>query len=120
MYGMSALAGHDRLYGTTYVKDLFPRWLRMLETEFTDGKGSLNGLRSYWTGLEMPFYTGEAGSSMTAQTSFSATPLSSIPSRIGQFNWVAAASATMAAPLIMRAAGEQRNSTMAAMSSGSA
>lgn len=61
MYGMSALAGHDRLYGTTYVKDLFPKWLHMLETEFTDGKGSLNGLRSYWTGLEMPFYTGEAG-----------------------------------------------------------
>jgi hypothetical protein len=61
MYGMSALAGHDRLYGTTYVKDLLPRWQRMLETEFTDGKGSLYGLRSYWTGLAMPFYSGEAG-----------------------------------------------------------
>ncbi|MEA2627237.1 MAG: hypothetical protein QOD06_3282, partial [Candidatus Binatota bacterium] len=61
MYGMSSVAAHDRLYGTTYVRDLLPRWLRMLEAEFTDAKGSLSGLRSYWTGLEMPFYTGEAG-----------------------------------------------------------
>jgi hypothetical protein len=61
MYGMSALATHDRLYGTTYVADHLPRWLDMLETEFTDGKGSLVGLRSYWTGLAMPFYNGEAG-----------------------------------------------------------
>jgi hypothetical protein len=58
---MSALACHDRLYGTMYVRDLFPRWRRMLETEFTDGKASLHGLRSYWTGLAMPFYSGEAG-----------------------------------------------------------
>ena len=61
MYGMSALATHDRLYGTRYVRDVLPRWLEKLETEFTDGKGSLIGLRSYWTGLEMPFYAGEAG-----------------------------------------------------------
>jgi Linalool dehydratase/isomerase len=61
MYGMSALAVHDRLYGTTYVKDLLPKWLDMLDKEFTDGKGSLYGLRSYWTGLAMPFYSGEAG-----------------------------------------------------------
>jgi hypothetical protein len=61
MYGMSALAVHDRLYGTTYIKDLLPAWLDMLEKEFTDGKGSLYGLRSYWTGLAMPFYAGEAG-----------------------------------------------------------
>ncbi|HSD09402.1 MAG TPA: hypothetical protein VLF14_00330 [Candidatus Binatia bacterium] len=61
MYGMSAVAVHDRLYGTTYVKDLLPKWLDMLDKEFTDGKGSLYGLRSYWTGLVMPFYSGEAG-----------------------------------------------------------
>jgi hypothetical protein len=61
MYGMSALAAHDRLFGTTYVKDILPKWLDMLDKEFTDGKGSLYGLRSYWTGLAMPFYSGEAG-----------------------------------------------------------
>ncbi len=61
MYGMSAVATHDRLYGTTYVKDVIPRWFEMLDKEFTDGKGSLYGLRSYWTGLAMPFYSGEAG-----------------------------------------------------------
>ena len=61
MYGMSAVAVHDRLYGTTYVKDVLPRWFEMLDEEFTDGKGSLYGLRSYWTGLAMPFYSGEAG-----------------------------------------------------------
>ena len=61
MYGMSAVATHDRLYGTTYVKELLPKWLGMLDGEFTDGKGSLYGLRSYWTGLAMPFYSGEAG-----------------------------------------------------------
>ena len=32
----------------------------MIETEFTDRKGSLVALRSYWTGLAMPFYAGEA------------------------------------------------------------
>ncbi len=61
MYGMSALATHDALYGTTYVKELLPKWLDMLDKEFTDGKGSLYGLRSYLTGLAMPFYSGEAG-----------------------------------------------------------
>jgi hypothetical protein len=61
MYGMSALATHDRLYGTSYVKEVLPKWLDMLDKEFTDGKGSLYGLRSYWTGLAMPFYSGEAG-----------------------------------------------------------
>ena len=61
MYGMSALAAHDRLYRTTYVQRVLPKWLDMLDKEFTDGKGSLYGLRSYWTGLAMPFYSGEAG-----------------------------------------------------------
>ena len=40
--------------------------------------------------------------------------------RAGQLNCVEAASATMTAPLSMRAAGEHMNSTIAAMSSGSA
>jgi hypothetical protein len=61
MYGMAELAVHDRLFGTRNIQDVLPKWLEMLESEFTDAKGSLVGLRSYWTGLEMPFYTGEAG-----------------------------------------------------------
>jgi hypothetical protein len=43
------------------VKEVLPKWLDMLDKEFTDGKGSLYGLRSYLTGLAMPFYSGEAG-----------------------------------------------------------
>ncbi|MEQ8659388.1 MAG: hypothetical protein RLW62_01085, partial [Gammaproteobacteria bacterium] len=61
MYGMSSLAAHDAVFGTTYARDALPKWMDMLETEFVDEKGSLVGLRSYWTGLEMPFYNGEAG-----------------------------------------------------------
>ncbi|MEX2480052.1 MAG: hypothetical protein WD928_04240 [Gammaproteobacteria bacterium] len=61
MYGMSSLASHDAVFGTNYVQQHLPAWLDKLESEFTDGKGSLIGLRSYWTGLEIPFYAGEAG-----------------------------------------------------------
>ncbi|MGE0484037.1 MAG: hypothetical protein AB7Q81_07845 [Gammaproteobacteria bacterium] len=61
MYGMSSLAAHDAVFGSDYVQRLLPNWLDQLETEFTDGKGSIIGLRSYWTGLEIPFYAGEAG-----------------------------------------------------------
>jgi len=61
MYGMSSLAVHDAAFGTNYAQSALPQWLNMLETEFTDQKGSIIGLRSKWTGLEMPFYSGEAG-----------------------------------------------------------
>ncbi|MSR15763.1 MAG: hypothetical protein EXR86_14655 [Gammaproteobacteria bacterium] len=61
MYGMGPLATHDRIFDTHYLQTVLPQWQRMLDTEFTDGKGSLIGLRSYWTGLEVPFYAGEAG-----------------------------------------------------------
>ena len=61
MYGMGALASHDRVFGTDYVQQVAPRWHDNLAREFTDGKGSLIGLRSYWLGLEIPFYAGEAG-----------------------------------------------------------
>ena len=61
MYGMSALAAHDAVFGTQYAKVILPRWQQMIDTEFTDRKGSLIALRSYWTGLEVPFYAGEAG-----------------------------------------------------------
>ncbi|MEQ8492892.1 MAG: hypothetical protein RLW42_01605, partial [Gammaproteobacteria bacterium] len=61
MYGMSSLAAHDAVFDSDYVRELLPRWLSQLEREFTDGKGSIIGLRSQWTGLEIPFYAGEAG-----------------------------------------------------------
>lgn len=61
MYGMGSLAAHDAVFDTNYVQTRLPAWLEKLESEFTDGKGSLIGLRSYWTGLEIPFYAGEAG-----------------------------------------------------------
>jgi len=61
MYGLGSLAAHDAVFGTDYARSVLPQWLHMLETEFTDRKGSLVGLRSYWTGLEIPFYSGEAG-----------------------------------------------------------
>lgn len=61
MYGMSALAVHDAAFGSSYVRKVLPGWMGMLKTEFTDQKGSIVGLRSKWTGLEMPFYSGEAG-----------------------------------------------------------
>ncbi|MBL6749873.1 MAG: hypothetical protein ISP90_05090 [Nevskia sp.] len=61
MYGMGALAVHDRVFGTRYVPSVLPQWMQRLESEFTDAKGSLVALRSYWTGLRMPFYAGEAG-----------------------------------------------------------
>lgn len=61
MYGLGSLAAHDAVFGTDYARSVLPQWLHMLESEFTDRKGSLVGLRSYWTGIEVPFYSGEAG-----------------------------------------------------------
>jgi hypothetical protein len=57
---MTSLAVHDRLFGTTYVADHLPHWLEKLDTEFTDESGSIIGLRSQHTGLEVPFPVGEA------------------------------------------------------------
>ena len=61
MYGLSGLAVHDAVCGTQYVSKVYPAWRASLRAEFTDLKGSIIGLRSKWTGLAMPFYTGEAG-----------------------------------------------------------
>ena len=61
MYGLSGLASHDAVFGTKYVPKVYPQWRNQLRAEFTDLKGSIVGLRSKWTGLEMPFYNGEAG-----------------------------------------------------------
>ncbi|MBK8957628.1 MAG: hypothetical protein IPM80_04140 [Proteobacteria bacterium] len=61
MYGLASLASHDAVFGTTYAQNSLPKWMDMLESEFMDEKGSIIGLRSYWTGLEVPFYAGEAG-----------------------------------------------------------
>ena len=60
-YGMTALANHDRLFGTDYVEQILPQWLDKLDTEFTDRSGSVIGLRSQLTGIELPFPVGEAG-----------------------------------------------------------
>lgn len=61
MYGMGSLASYDAVFGTNHVQSWLPQWMEKLESEFVDGKGSIIGLRSYWTGLEIPFYAGEAG-----------------------------------------------------------
>lgn len=61
MYGLSGVAAHDAAFGTQHVQNIYPHWKAALRSEFTDLKGSIVGLRSKWTGLEMPFYTGEAG-----------------------------------------------------------
>ena len=50
-YGMTALAVHDRLYGTAYLQRFLPAWLDKLDTEFIDASGSIIGLRSQLTGL---------------------------------------------------------------------
>lgn len=60
-YGMTSLAVHDRLFGTSHAKSLLPLWLDKLDTEFTDESGSIIGLRSQLTGFEVPFPVGEAG-----------------------------------------------------------
>lgn len=60
-YGMTSLASHDRLFGTNYVGRFLPAWLDKLDTEFTDAKGSIIGLRSQHLGFEVPFPVGEAG-----------------------------------------------------------
>jgi hypothetical protein len=61
MYGLSGVAAHDAVFGTRKAAEIYPKWRDKLRAEFTDLKGSIVGLRSKWTGLEMPFYTGEAG-----------------------------------------------------------
>ena len=60
-YGMTSLATHDRLYGTTHVAKFLPGWLDKLDTEFTNEAGSIIGLRSQHLGFEVPFPVGEAG-----------------------------------------------------------
>lgn len=60
-YGMGALASHDKLFDTSYVEEILPRWLVKLDSEFTDPSGSIIGLRSQLTGIEMPFPSSEAG-----------------------------------------------------------
>jgi hypothetical protein len=65
-YGMSSLAVHDKLYGTRFVATHLPNWMQKLDTEFTDGSGSIIGLRSQLTGIEFPFPVGEAGYAMFA------------------------------------------------------
>lgn len=60
-YGMVSLATHDRLLGSGLIAKHLPRWLKGLETEFTDAAGSTVGLRSQYTGIPFPFPVGESG-----------------------------------------------------------
>jgi hypothetical protein len=60
-YGMTALATHDRLFGSNYVGRFLPKWLEKLDTEFTGPSGSIIGLRSQHLGFEVPFPVGESG-----------------------------------------------------------
>jgi hypothetical protein len=60
-FGMTSLAVYDRLFGTGYVQATLDRWLKSLDTEFTDFSGSVIGLRSALTGIRFPFPAGEAG-----------------------------------------------------------
>lgn len=64
--GMVALATADAVFGTAKVASLLPRWLQMLDAEFTDASGSIIGLRSKHTGLPVPFPVDEAGYSWLA------------------------------------------------------
>src|SRR5260370_18765263 len=52
---------YDRGFGTKYVPSVLDRWLRNLDTEFTDYSGSVIGLRSSLTGIRFPFPAGDAG-----------------------------------------------------------
>lgn len=58
-YGMTALAVHDAVFETTKATDRLAHWIEMLDTEFTNAQGSIIGLRSQLTGLEVPFPVGE-------------------------------------------------------------
>jgi hypothetical protein len=60
-FGMTSLAVYDRLFGTGCVDATLDKWLKSLDTEFTDYSGSVIGLRSELTGIRFPFPAGEAG-----------------------------------------------------------
>jgi len=59
-YGMTALASHDAVFGTTKSKDRLATWMKALDTEFTNTQGSVIGLRSQLLGFEVPFPVDEA------------------------------------------------------------
>ncbi len=59
-YGMTSLKIYDRVFGTRYVASVLDRWLKNLDTEFTDYSGSIIGLRSSLTGISFPFPAADA------------------------------------------------------------
>ncbi|MFD1189552.1 linalool dehydratase/isomerase domain-containing protein [Phenylobacterium conjunctum] len=63
-YGMGSLAVQDAVCGTDNVARYLPRWLKELDTEFTDESGSIIGLKSQLTGLPVPFPASEIGYSL--------------------------------------------------------
>jgi hypothetical protein len=58
--GMTSVALDDRLRGKTNLDEILPRWLDMLDSEMSDGKGSPLALRSTLTGWSLPFPTPDA------------------------------------------------------------
>ncbi|HUY27699.1 MAG TPA: hypothetical protein VMV27_09800 [Candidatus Binataceae bacterium] len=60
-YGMTSLVIYDRTFGTKFAASVLERWLKNLDTEFTDYSGSVIGLRSSLTGIRFPFPAGDAG-----------------------------------------------------------
>ncbi|HVA78164.1 MAG TPA: hypothetical protein VNF27_09725 [Candidatus Binataceae bacterium] len=60
-YGMTSLVIYDRLFGAKFVPSVLDRWLKNLDSEFTDYSGSVIGLRSSLTGIRFPFPAGDAG-----------------------------------------------------------
>jgi hypothetical protein len=49
------------VFGAKFVPCVLDRWLKSLDTEFTDYSGSVIGLRSSLTGIRFPFPAGDAG-----------------------------------------------------------
>lgn len=54
-YGMTAVTLNDRLTGSADAPAILPQWLRMLDSEFSDKKGTPVPLRSSLTGWTPPF-----------------------------------------------------------------
>ena len=67
-YGMTALATHDRLFGTDFVDRFLPIWLDKLDEEFTVESGSMIGIRNQLTGLAIPITVPESPFACLANT----------------------------------------------------
>lgn len=59
-FGLAAIASHDQLHGTTWLRDLEPKVRNAYESEFLRPDGRLIGMRSNHCGLSWNFWTGPA------------------------------------------------------------